>query len=99
MWWAVITLTTVGYGDVYPITPLGKFFGGLSALLGVGVIALPAGILASAFMEEVSKEAKEDEKRDEEHEGREEIAGKGGRGTRCTCPECGHEFVLPEESG
>lgn len=51
MWWAVITLTTVGYGDVYPITPLGKLLGGILALLGIGIFALPAGIIASGFTE------------------------------------------------
>ena len=49
MWWAMVTLTTVGYGDVTPITPLGKFFGALIALIGVGMVALPTGILASGF--------------------------------------------------
>ncbi len=49
MWWGISTLTTVGYGDVYPITPVGKTFGGFIALLGIGVFALPAGILASGF--------------------------------------------------
>ena len=55
MWWGVATLTTVGYGDMYPITPLGKFLGSLIAILGVGLVALPAGILASGFSEEMSK--------------------------------------------
>jgi len=49
MWWSMVTLTTVGYGDVTPITPLGKFFGALVSLIGVGVVALPTGILASGF--------------------------------------------------
>ncbi len=52
-WWAVVTLTTVGYGDVYPITPLGKFFSGLVALAGIGLIAMPTGILAAAFSDVV----------------------------------------------
>jgi voltage-gated potassium channel len=51
LWWAVATLTTVGYGDVYPITTLGKFISGCVAVIGVGTVALPAGILASAFAE------------------------------------------------
>ena len=41
MWWAIATLTTVGYGDVVPITPLGKMLGGVTMLLGLGMIALP----------------------------------------------------------
>ncbi len=51
MWWGVITLTTVGYGDVGPITPVGKLLGGVIALIGVGIVALPAGIIASGFSE------------------------------------------------
>lgn len=53
MWWAVVTLTTLGYGDMVPITPLGHFIGGITAVLGVGMIALPAGVLASGFSEEM----------------------------------------------
>jgi len=55
MWWGIITLTTVGYGDVFPITLLGKIFNGMIAFLGIGLFALPAGILASAFAEEMNK--------------------------------------------
>jgi voltage-gated potassium channel len=51
MWWAIVTVTTVGYGDVVPITALGKFIGAMLGLLGVGMVALPAGILASGFSE------------------------------------------------
>lgn len=55
MWWGIITLTTVGYGDVYPITPLGKILGALIAFLGIGMFALPAGILSSGLAEAVQK--------------------------------------------
>ena len=55
-WWAVATLTTVGYGDIYPITTLGKILGGFIALLGIGMFALPAGILGSGFVERIQKE-------------------------------------------
>lgn len=51
MWWAAATLTTVGYGDVYPITAIGKVLGSVIAILGIGLFALPAGIIASAFIE------------------------------------------------
>lgn len=54
MWWGIATLTTVGYGDVFPITPFGKFLGGLIAVIGIGLFALPTGILASGFSEELS---------------------------------------------
>jgi len=55
MWWSVATLTTVGYGDTIPITPLGKFLASLTALTGIGLIAIPTGILASAFSAAVRK--------------------------------------------
>ncbi len=51
LWWGVITLTTVGYGDVHPVTPLGQLFGAVVAVLGIGLFALPASILASGFIE------------------------------------------------
>lgn len=54
MWWSIITLTTVGYGDIYPITIGGRIIGGLIAIIGIGFFALPAGILASGFSEELN---------------------------------------------
>lgn len=53
MWWGTITLTTVGYGDVYPVTLIGRILGAILAILGIGLFALPAGILASGFAEEL----------------------------------------------
>jgi voltage-gated potassium channel len=53
MWWGVATLTTVGYGDIYPVTDLGKVVASLISLLGIGVCALPTGILSAAFIEEL----------------------------------------------
>ncbi|MBL6766837.1 MAG: ion transporter [Candidatus Micropelagos sp.] len=55
MWWALITLTTVGYGDVSPITTLGKMVGALTALIGVCTVALLTGIIASAFTNQIEK--------------------------------------------
>jgi len=52
MWWGMATLTTVGYGDVVPVSPMGRVLGVMIMLLGIGTFALPAGILASAFAEE-----------------------------------------------
>ena len=51
MWWAVATLTTVGYGDIYPVTNWGKFFTFITLVIGLGVVAVPTGILASALGE------------------------------------------------
>ncbi|WP_417689820.1 cyclic nucleotide-gated ion channel [Roseibium sp.] len=53
MWWAIATVTTVGYGDVVPVTGLGKMIGSFFMLLGYGLIALPVGIIASAFAREM----------------------------------------------
>lgn len=58
LWWSVATLTTVGYGDVYPITGIGKFLSAIIALIGIGFVALPTGILSSAFIERVQTDKK-----------------------------------------
>ncbi len=55
MWWSVATLTTVGYGDVTPVTPLGKLFGSITMIVGLGMFALPTGILATGFADEIRK--------------------------------------------
>lgn len=80
MWWGIATLTTVGYGDMVPITPLGKLLGGLFAIAGVGLLALPAGILSSGFFEllhDKERDHARDKERDREHD-RHEV-----------CPHCG----------
>ena len=53
MWWAVATLTTVGYGDVYPITVGGKIFTTIIVFIGMGLIAVPTGLLASALSKSI----------------------------------------------
>ena len=55
MWWAMATLTTVGYGDVYPITVMGKICAGIISLISIGVVALPAGIIAANFSDKLKK--------------------------------------------
>ena len=60
LWWAVATLTTVGYGDIYPITPLGRVLGAIIAILGIGVVAVPTSILSAGFMGMLEKETAEE---------------------------------------
>ncbi len=55
MWWALATLTTIGYGDAIPITPLGKIFGSFVMVFGLGLFALPIGIVATAFVNEIHR--------------------------------------------
>ena len=55
MWWGIVTLTTIGYGDTYPVTVLGKVIASGVAILGIAVYAIPAGIMASAFTEELRR--------------------------------------------
>jgi voltage-gated potassium channel len=55
MWWALVTLATVGYGDVYPVTAIGKLLSGVVVIVGIGIFALPTAIFASGFVEEIEK--------------------------------------------
>ena len=55
MWWSIVTLTTVGYGDAFPITALGQTIAAIIAILGIGMFALPAGLLGAGFAEELEK--------------------------------------------
>lgn len=64
-WWGIVTLTTVGYGDVYPITPWGKFLSGLVSIAAIGAIALPTGILAAAMSDVMQRNRKRDEEGEE----------------------------------
>lgn len=56
LWWALCTLTTVGYGDVYPVTHIGRFFASIISLVGIGIIAIPTGIIAAGFNQVINKE-------------------------------------------
>jgi voltage-gated potassium channel len=58
MWWGVATLTTVGYGDVYPITAIGRIMGAFVAVLGIGLFALPAGIIGASYLDEIESRKK-----------------------------------------
>ncbi|MEM6262427.1 MAG: ion transporter [Bacteroidota bacterium] len=90
LWWAVATLTTVGYGDVYPITALGRLLSGVIALLGIGLVALPTGIISAAFLEKV-EERKEFRKQQKK-------TGKAvALPVLTVCPHCGKSLHDPPE--
>jgi len=72
LWWAVITLTTVGYGDVYPVTTGGRVFTMVIVLLGLGLVAVPSGLLASAFQEIRRRERERQLRRRQWHTGKPE---------------------------
>lgn len=76
LWWAVATFTTVGYGDIYPVTVLGKILSAIIALLGIGLVAVPTGIISAGFTELIDEEK---DKRSEEDE-------------KSYCPYCGHKL-------
>ena len=54
IWWAVATLTTIGYGDIYPVTGIGKLIASSLAFVGIGLVAIPAGLISAAYVEEVN---------------------------------------------
>ncbi|MDM7912762.1 MAG: ion transporter [Methanotrichaceae archaeon] len=62
MWWGIVTLATVGYGDVYPKTAMGKFIGSIVVILGIGLFALPTGVLAAGFAEVLQRRKEEKKK-------------------------------------
>ena len=61
MWWAVATLTTVGYGDAYPITTGGKIFTSIITILGIGIIAIPTGLISAALTRSKNKDDKKEQ--------------------------------------
>lgn len=73
-WWAIITFSTVGYGDIYPVTALGKVLAGMLSIVGIGMIALPTGLISSAFLNKL-QEQRMQRNQHEQHEKR--------------CPHCG----------
>lgn len=78
-WWSIATLTTIGYGDVYPITSVGRLLSALISLVGIGFIALPTGIISSGFIDEFRNTSKEEEV----SENKEEYS---------YCPHCGKKL-------
>lgn len=80
MWWGIVTLTTIGYGDMAPITVGGRLLGSIVAILGIGMFALPAGLLGATFVEELQKARRL---------GREQRVTEGHHPDAPHCPHCG----------
>ena len=78
LWWTVATITTVGYGDIYPITIPGQIFSGIIAFLSIGLIAIPTSIISSGFIEQVNKEKEEAKEKEQDR--------------KCFCPYCGQKL-------
>ena len=80
LWWAIATLTTVGYGDIYPITAGGKMLSSVIAILGIGLIAVPTGIISAGFMETIEPKIAEKESAEKPYD------------EKCYCPYCGNRI-------
>ena len=76
-WWSIATLTTIGYGDIYPITVAGQILNGVFAFLGIGLVAIPTGIISAGFIEYFGKEKEAAQQECDE---------------KCFCPYCGHKL-------
>ena len=61
VYWATVLLTTVGYGDIYPVTDIGRLIAMISSLFGIAIVALPAGIITAGYMKELEKDRPEEE--------------------------------------
>lgn len=93
MWWGIVTIATIGYGDMVPITPMGKALGFVISLIGIGLFALPAGILASGFSEVIKEE--QQKKKGEQDESANDVST-DVPGEYTICPHCGRE-IRPED--
>lgn len=79
LWWAIATLTTVGYGDIYPVTAVGKVLSAIIAVLGIGLVAVPTGIISAGFMEQIESPKEEPGEKVKEED-------------KHYCPYCGHKL-------
>jgi len=83
LWWSVATLTTIGYGDIFPITPYGQVLAAITAIFGIGLIAIPTSIISMGFLDELSNIKKKKEEKEEIEEVKENYK---------YCPHCGKKL-------
>ena len=91
MWWALVTMTTVGYGDQVPVTEAGRVIGSIVMVCGIGMFALPAGLLGAAFTEE-SRRERDHRRRRRERRVKRLRSERLEEGVHVACPDCGLEF-------
>lgn len=89
MWWGIVTIATIGYGDMVPVTPMGKALGFVISLIGIGLFALPAGILASGYSEVIREEQEDEKKQNQE-------ISQNDTSEYEICPHCGRE-IRPQD--
>lgn len=85
LWWAIVTVTTVGYGDVHPITVIGRVMGSIIAILGIALIAVPTGIITAGFSEQITHQ-------NAERAAAEKANAKESEDEKKFCPYCGHKL-------
>ncbi|WP_416839338.1 potassium channel family protein [Haloferax sp. DFSO52] len=95
LWWGIVTLTTVGYGDVVPVTPLGRIFGAITTFGGIAFFALPSSILASGFLAEREREQRTPTETDDP---RAAPTHSTGEQTETRCPHCGEPLNSTEST-
>ena len=99
LWWAIVTMTTIGYGDVFPITLVGKIVCSTMALLGIGLVAMPTGIISAGFLEKVNERKKESDekakvsdKHSQSHDDNDTQKAVATDDQKHYCPYCGHRL-------
>jgi len=93
LWWAVATLTTIGYGDVFPITAMGKILAGFTAILGIGLVAIPTGILSSGFVEAINNKRKLEQKLTSISKDESNVCIEETNNEQYICPKCGTHLI------
>lgn len=76
VYWATVSLTTVGYGDIYPVSTMGRIITMISSIFGIAIVALPAGIITAGYMNEINNQDKSDSKEQERQDHGDEIQKK-----------------------